>query len=201
MATALLSTPLAARTTRRSTRGRAAVAPRASLEVVHAAQARGGGSLAVRSADGCCVAAYLQEVAQLASDNRPLLLLGLGLPVLGYVAFNIGLPALRQLQGMVEEAPAKGKAKLRSVAALTGLAAALAASNDAAQAAQVRIGRGWRLGGRRRCPEAISAARRSPCRGGRRGRGAADARALGQHIATHLVCRTGVWYDEARQRN
>jgi photosystem II PsbY protein len=51
-----------------------------------------------------------QEVAQLA-DNRPLILLGLGLPVIGWVLFNIAQPALRQLDSMQEEdsKPVKGK--------------------------------------------------------------------------------------------
>lgn len=40
---------------------------------------------------------------QLAGDNRPFVLLGLGLPVLGYVAFQIGLPALRQARGRWED--------------------------------------------------------------------------------------------------
>ena len=53
-----------------------------------------------------------QELAQLA-DGRPLLLAGLFLPVLGWVAFNIAGPAFRQLNGMLgNDAPA-GKTKKR----------------------------------------------------------------------------------------
>ena len=93
------------------------------------------------------------------ADNRPLVLLGLGLPVLGaispylapprsrltpprptagWVAFNIAQPALRQLDSMTgAEAPKKGPTKRRSVAAaLTGLTAgALLAAPESAQAA------------------------------------------------------------------
>ena len=48
------------------------------------------------------------------ADNRPLVLLGLGLPVLGWVAFNIAQPALRQLDSMTgAEAPKKGPTKRR----------------------------------------------------------------------------------------
>ena len=53
-----------------------------------------------------------QELSQLA-DARPLLLAGLFLPVLGWVAFNIGAPALRQIDAMQGGAPAKGGAKKR----------------------------------------------------------------------------------------
>jgi len=52
-----------------------------------------------------------QELGQLA-DSRPLVLLGLGLPVLGWVAFNIGAPALRQIDNMAEP-KAKGKVTKR----------------------------------------------------------------------------------------
>jgi len=76
-------------------------------------------SLKQRAAAGVSLAASLalpqaafaaQEVAQLA-DNRPLILLGLGLPVIGWVLFNIAQPALRQLDSMQEEdsKPVKGK--------------------------------------------------------------------------------------------
>ena len=98
------------------------------------------------------------------ADNRPLVLLGLGLPVLGaispylapprsrltpprptagWVAFNIAQPALRQLDSMTgAEAPKKGPTKRRSAAAaLTGLTAgALLAAPEQADAAQVRGG-------------------------------------------------------------
>jgi hypothetical protein len=79
-----------------------------------------------------------QELAQLA-DGRPLLLAGLFLPVLGWVAFNIAGPAFRQLNGMLgNDAPA-GKKKRAVTAALTGLsAAALMAAPEHADAAQVR---------------------------------------------------------------
>ena len=78
-----------------------------------------------------------QELAQLA-DGRPLLLAGLFLPVLGWVAFNIAGPAFRQLNSMRgNDAPA-GKKKRAVTAALTGLsAAALMAAPEHADAAQV----------------------------------------------------------------
>ena len=82
----------------------------------------------------CESAQAAQELVQLA-DNRPLVLLGLGLPVLGaispylaqsssrltpprptagWVAFNIAQPALRQLDSMTgAEAPKKGPTKRR----------------------------------------------------------------------------------------
>lgn len=43
------------------------------------------------------------EIAQLAIDNRVLLLGTLFIPVLGWVAFNILPPAIRQLQTMAEK--------------------------------------------------------------------------------------------------
>jgi len=47
------------------------------------------------------------ELAQVA-DNRLFVLLGLGVPVIGWVLFNIGAPALRQVDNMVnKEAPKK----------------------------------------------------------------------------------------------
>ena len=52
-----------------------------------------------------------QDVAQLA-DGRPLLFAGLFLPVLGWVAFNIAAPALRQIDAM-GEAPKKTATKKR----------------------------------------------------------------------------------------
>jgi hypothetical protein len=55
-----------------------------------------------------------QDVAQLA-DGRPLVFAGLFLPVLGWVAFNIGAPALRQIDAMGDKgaAPAKKATKKR----------------------------------------------------------------------------------------
>ena len=95
------------------------------------------------------------------ADGRPLLLAGLFLPVLGWVAFNsvcpracalmrqgqaltrappppVGAPFFRQLDAMQGKAPAKGAAKKRAVVTgLTGLtAAALLAAPESADAAQ-----------------------------------------------------------------
>ena len=53
-----------------------------------------------------------QELGQLA-DSRPLVLLGLGLPVLGWVAFNIGAPALRQIDAMGDKPKGKAPVKRR----------------------------------------------------------------------------------------
>ena len=44
-----------------------------------------------------------QEVAQLAADNRPLILLVVVGPAIGWVLFNILQPALRQLQNMITD--------------------------------------------------------------------------------------------------
>lgn len=44
-----------------------------------------------------------QEVAQLAADNRPLLLLFILVPAIGWVLFNILQPALRQIQNQVDK--------------------------------------------------------------------------------------------------
>ncbi len=86
------------------------------------------------------------------ADGRPLAFAALFLPVLGWVAFNIGAPALRQIDAMQQDAPAakKGGAKKRGiVAGLTGLtAAAMMAAPESAQAAQVRALRAARRG----CP-------------------------------------------------
>jgi photosystem II PsbY protein len=91
-----------------------------------------------------CAPFVSQELVQLA-DGRPLVFAGLFLPVLGWVAFNIGAPALRQIDAMGDKgaAPAKKATKKRAViAGLTGLsAAALLAAPEAAQAAQVRRAR------------------------------------------------------------
>jgi hypothetical protein len=75
------------------------------------------------------------------ADGRPLAFAALFLPVLGWVAFNIGAPALRQIDAMSDKAPAKksGAKKRGIVAGLTGLtAAAMMAAPESAQAAQVR---------------------------------------------------------------
>ena len=45
------------------------------------------------------------------ADGRPLLFAGLFLPVLGWVAFNIGKPALRQIDAMGDKPAAKGTKK------------------------------------------------------------------------------------------
>lgn len=54
-----------------------------------------------------------QEVAQLAADNRPLVLLVVLGPAIGWVLFNILQPALRQLQNMIKDGstppPKKGR--------------------------------------------------------------------------------------------
>jgi hypothetical protein len=78
------------------------------------------------------------------ADSRPLLFAGLFLPVLGWVAFNIAAPALRQIDAMGDkEAPKKGAAKKRAaIAGLTGLtAAAMMADPESADAAQARAPR------------------------------------------------------------
>ena len=71
------------------------------------------------------------------ADGRPALLLGLGLPVLAWVFFNIGAPAQRQLDAMSgKQSAAKKRA---AVAGLAGLSAsALLAAPEAADAATVR---------------------------------------------------------------
>lgn len=46
-----------------------------------------------------CRAQLLNEVAQLASDSRPLILLGLGAPVLGYVAYQARAGVARRAPG------------------------------------------------------------------------------------------------------
>ena len=51
---------------------------------------------------------FLQELMQLA-DGRPALFLALFTPVLAWVAYNIGAPALRQIDAMSDKAPAKKK--------------------------------------------------------------------------------------------
>ena len=77
------------------------------------------------------------------ADGRVGTLLGLALPVVAFVAFNIGLPAFRQLQQRADKAteptPKKGGKRRAVVAGLTGLsAAALAAAPESADAAQAR---------------------------------------------------------------
>jgi photosystem II PsbY protein len=71
------------------------------------------------------------------ADNRLFVLLGLGLPVIGWVLFNIGQPALRQVDAMANKASVPPSKKRRSVVAgLTALTAgALMALPEAADAA------------------------------------------------------------------
>ncbi len=115
-----------------------------ALRRAHAAP--GSGADAAR-----CAPFVSQEMLQVA-DGRPLVFAGLFLPVLGWVAFNIGAPALRQIDAMGDKgaAPAKKATKKRAViAGLTGLsAAALLAAPEAAQAAQVRRARRCRRAAR-----------------------------------------------------
>ena len=97
--------------------------------------AAGLAALAAAVADKAAVAASgPMEVAQVAGDNRALFLLGLFVPAIGWVGFNILGPALRQVDNMSE-----ANTKKRGVAiglAGAGLASALLASPEAADAAQ-----------------------------------------------------------------
>ena len=100
-----------------------------------AASAASLAALAATVADSAAVAASgPMEVAQVAGDNRALFLLGLFVPAIGWVAFNILGPALRQVNNMSDS-----NTKRRGIAiGLTGagLASAMLASPEAADAAQ-----------------------------------------------------------------
>lgn len=70
-----------------------------------------------------------QEIASLAdSDSRGLIIIGLLLPAIGWVLFNILRPALNQVNKMIEgndsSPPTKGGKKIRGIVGLTGLTAA-----------------------------------------------------------------------------
>jgi photosystem II PsbY protein len=66
-----------------------------------------------------------QEIATLAdSDSRGLIILGLLLPAIGWVLFNILKPALNQVDRMVEGN--SGKLKSRALVGATGISAAAA---------------------------------------------------------------------------
>lgn len=73
-------------------------------------------------------AAQTQEMMQIAGDNRPLFLLSLFVPAIGWVAFNILNPALRQIDNMGD----KKKSLLigLGLTALTALAPAADAATE-----------------------------------------------------------------------
>ncbi len=128
------------------------------------------------------------------ADGRPLLFAGLFLPVLGWVAFNIGAPALRQIEKMGDApAPKKGGAKKRAaVAGLTGLsAAALLAAPEAADAAQARAQAQPRLPARD-SPRPLADSSRARARRTPPGRLARphDAPAFDAHSAARCVLRS-----------
>jgi len=80
-----------------------------------------------------------QEVAQIAADNRPLFLLSLFVPAIGWVGFNILNPALRQVENMSDKDVKKKRAAIIGMTG-AGLAALTAASPEAADAAQQVMG-------------------------------------------------------------
>jgi photosystem II PsbY protein len=68
-----------------------------------------------------------QEMAQLAdSDSRGLVIVGLLLPAIGWVLFNILRPALNQVNKMVEGNSGNNKLKSRAMVGATGISAAAA---------------------------------------------------------------------------
>jgi len=82
--------------------------------------------------------AAVNEVAAVAGDNRALFLLGLFVPAIGWVGFNILNPALRQVGGMSERNEKDAKKSRSALIGMAGAAAAAAAAAmpEAADAAQ-----------------------------------------------------------------
>lgn len=98
--------------------------------------ALGLGALAALTAEDAQAA---QEMATLAADNRPLILLFVLGPAVGWVLFNIARPAFNQISKMVNaqpSAPKKGGKAKRGVLGAIGLSSAMALIPENADAAQ-----------------------------------------------------------------